>query len=106
MGSLLVEEEVQGPSLDLSLKARVACASQDNCQGQARLWEGAPFPPPCCLLQQGPPPRAWPLPASSTPTPEPVGRQAGGFSRGLCRVGGFPRVRSEAGLTWRQLAQI
>lgn len=80
---------VQGPSMDLSPKAEAAGLSQDQGSGK-----GAPFPPSSCLVQQGPPPRAWPLPASSTPTPQPVGRQSGGFLRGLCRVGGFPRARS------------
>lgn len=97
---------VQGPCMDLSPKAEAAGLSQDHRWRQAGLGKGAPFPLSSCLVRQGPPPRAWPLPAPSTPTPQPVGRQSGGFLRGLCRVGGFPRARNRAGLSWRQLPQI
>lgn len=50
--------------------------------------------------------QAWPLPAFSTPTPQQGWEAGGGFSRGLCWVGSFPRRRSEAGLSWRQLPQM
>ena len=111
-GTLLAEEEVRGPSIGLSLKAGVGRPSQDYCGVRQVSEKGAPFPPSSGLLERG-----GLLPGlghSQHPVPPPrsrvggrqAGRQAGGFSRGLCRVGGFPRARSEARLTWRQLPQI
>lgn len=102
-GGLLAKEGVRGPSRDLSLKARLACAWQDYCQGPAGLWEGSSLP--TTLLPPSAGASSWgsATPGVCTPTPEPVGRQAGGFSRGLRRVGGLPRARSEAGLIGRQL---
>lgn len=84
------EKEVQGPSMDLNPKAKGTGLSQDSCQAQARLQEGSSLPTILLPPSEGPPPRPWPLPAPCTPTPQLVGRQAGGFSRGLCRWAVFP----------------
>lgn len=97
---------VQGPSMDLSPKVEAAGLSQDHSQGQAGIREGSSLPTGLLPSTAGASSQGLATPRIQHPLPQPVGRQSGGFSRGLCRVGGFPRARSGAGLSWRSLPQI
>ncbi|XP_008252845.2 transcription factor 23 isoform X1 [Oryctolagus cuniculus] len=84
----------QGPSTDLGPKTE-ALGPLRTTVGSSTAQEGAPFPPALWPSSAWPSAQGWPLPACGAPTTALGWEVGGGFLRGLCLVGSFPRARTE-----------
>lgn len=99
------EKEVQDPSMNLNPKAKATGLPSDCCQGQARLLEGSCLPTTFLPSSAGPPPRAWSLPACSTPTHCWLGGRQEVF-RGGCAGGRFSQSKKRGRTVLAELPQI
>ena len=87
--------------MDLSPKAEAAGLSQDHSQGQAGIREGSSLPTILLPSRAGASSQGLATPRIQHPRPSAGWEAVRRLFAGAVPVGGFPRARSGAGLSWR-----